>query len=147
MRCGAGEAAAVLLLVCLLVGAGVMVSVRSQATRTPCMHTSADTPHAPHPLPTHTRTCLCIRMAPRTHNINKHPRIPSRRMPAPAPSLPRPQMPMLEWLANNYKKFGCALEFVTNRSQEGSQFCKGFGGIGGVLRYSVSALWLCAVVL
>ncbi|KDD73040.1 eRF1 domain 3, partial [Helicosporidium sp. ATCC 50920] len=46
--------------------------------------------------------------------------------------------PLLEWLANNYKKFGCLLEFVTNRSQEGSQFCKGFGGIGGILRYAVN---------
>lgn len=44
---------------------------------------------------------------------------------------------MLEWLANNYKKFGCVLEFVTNKSQEGSQFCRGFGGIGGLLRYQV----------
>ena len=44
---------------------------------------------------------------------------------------------MLEWLANNYKKFGCNLEFVSNKSQEGSQFCRGFGGIGGLLRYSV----------
>ena len=26
---------------------------------------------------------------------------------------------------------------MTNRSQEGSQFCRGFGGIGGVLRYQV----------
>lgn len=48
------------------------------------------------------------------------------------------RQPLLEWLANNYKKFGCALEFVTNRSQEGSQFCRGFGGIGGVLRYQVN---------
>ena len=47
------------------------------------------------------------------------------------------KQPMLEWIANSYKKFGCALEFVTDRSQEGSQFCRGFGGIGGVLRYSV----------
>ncbi|BDA47758.1 Eukaryotic peptide chain release factor subunit 1-3 [Coccomyxa sp. Obi] len=47
------------------------------------------------------------------------------------------KMPLLEWLANNYKKFGCQLEFVTNKSQEGSQFCRGFGGIGGLLRYSV----------
>eukprot|EP01023_Acetabularia_acetabulum_P025180 TRINITY_DN24118_c0_g3_i1.p1 TRINITY_DN24118_c0_g3~~TRINITY_DN24118_c0_g3_i1.p1 ORF type:complete len:128 (-),score=33.59 TRINITY_DN24118_c0_g3_i1:312-695(-) len=47
------------------------------------------------------------------------------------------RMPMLEWLASNYKKFGCVLEFVTDRSQEGSQFCKGFGGIGGILRYQV----------
>ena len=44
---------------------------------------------------------------------------------------------LLEWLADNYKKFGCALEFITNKSQEGSQFCRGFGGIGGVLRYQV----------
>lgn len=48
------------------------------------------------------------------------------------------KQPLLEWLANEYKKFGCALEFVTNRSQEGSQFCRGFGGIGGVLRYQVN---------
>ena len=27
------------------------------------------------------------------------------------------KMPLLEWLANNYKKFGCQLEFVTNKSQ------------------------------
>jgi peptide chain release factor subunit 1 len=47
------------------------------------------------------------------------------------------KQPLLEWLANNYKKFGCALEFVTNKSQEGSQFCRGFGGIGGILRYQV----------
>ena len=40
---------------------------------------------------------------------------------------------LLEWLANEYKSFGCQLEFVTNRSQEGSQFCRGFGGIGGLL--------------
>jgi len=45
--------------------------------------------------------------------------------------------PLLEWFAEEYKKFGCTLEFVTNRSQEGSQFCRGFGGIGGVLRYQV----------
>lgn len=46
-------------------------------------------------------------------------------------------MPLLEWIANNYKKFGCAIEFVTNKSQEGAQFCKGFGGMGGLLRYRV----------
>ena len=48
------------------------------------------------------------------------------------------KQPLLEWLAANYKKFGCALEFVTNRSQEGSQFTRGFGGIGGILRYQVN---------
>lgn len=27
---------------------------------------------------------------------------------------------------------------MTDRSQEGMQFCKGFGGIGGILRYKVA---------
>ena len=49
----------------------------------------------------------------------------------------RDNTPLLEWLANNYRSFGTTLEFVTDRSQEGSQFCKGFGGIGGVLRWAV----------
>jgi len=47
------------------------------------------------------------------------------------------KLSLLEWFANNYKKFGANLEFITNRSQEGAQFCKGFGGIGGLLRYQV----------
>jgi len=46
-------------------------------------------------------------------------------------------MPLLEWFTANYKSFGADLQFVTDRSQEGSQFCKGFGGIGGMLRYQV----------
>ncbi|KAJ8662694.1 eukaryotic peptide chain release factor subunit 1 [Lichtheimia ornata] len=46
--------------------------------------------------------------------------------------------PLLEWFAENYKNFGTSLEFITNRSQEGSQFVKGFGGIGGILRYQVN---------
>ncbi|KAF4615093.1 hypothetical protein D9613_003282 [Agrocybe pediades] len=44
---------------------------------------------------------------------------------------------LLEWFAEKYKEFGATLEFVTNRSQEGAQFVKGFGGIGGLLRYKV----------
>lgn len=39
--------------------------------------------------------------------------------------------PLLEWLANNYKSFGATLEIITDKSQEGSQFVRGFGGIGG----------------
>lgn len=50
--------------------------------------------------------------------------------------------PLLEWLANNYTSFGTTLEFVTDKSQEGAQFCKGFGGIGGILRYRVDFLAL-----
>jgi peptide chain release factor subunit 1 len=43
----------------------------------------------------------------------------------------------VEWIVQNYKTFGAKLEFVTDRSQEGNQFCKGFGGIGGLMRYRV----------
>jgi peptide chain release factor subunit 1 len=46
--------------------------------------------------------------------------------------------PLLEWFTEKYKEFGAHLEFVTNKSQEGSQFVKGFGGIGGILRYKVA---------
>lgn len=44
---------------------------------------------------------------------------------------------LLEWFANKFKEFGAKLHFVTNKSQEGSQFCRGFGGIGGLLRYQL----------
>uniref|UniRef100_A0A2I3RXW8 Eukaryotic peptide chain release factor subunit 1 n=1 Tax=Pan troglodytes TaxID=9598 RepID=A0A2I3RXW8_PANTR len=46
-------------------------------------------------------------------------------------------MPLLKWFANNYKKVTATLEIVTYKSQEGSQFVKGFGRIGGLLRYQV----------
>ena len=44
---------------------------------------------------------------------------------------------LLEWFADSYKDFGANLEVVTDKSQEGAQFVKGFGGIGGLLRYKV----------
>jgi len=46
-------------------------------------------------------------------------------------------VPAVEWFAEHYKSFGATLEFVTDKSEEGSQFCKGFGGIGALLRYKV----------
>ena len=52
---------------------------------------------------------------------------------------------LLEWFADKYKEFGANLEFVTNRSQEGAQFVKGFGGIGGVLRYKIDLQTLTSV--
>lgn len=42
-----------------------------------------------------------------------------------------------EWLAENYVNFGASLNFITDKSSEGFQFVKGFGGIGGFLRYKV----------
>lgn len=47
------------------------------------------------------------------------------------------KMSLVEWFANNYMNFGAALEFVTDKSQEGAQFVRGFGGIGGLMRYPV----------
>jgi peptide chain release factor subunit 1 len=49
-------------------------------------------------------------------------------------------MQLIEWFANNYKSFGSTLEIITDKSQEGSQFCKGFGGVGGILRYRLDFL-------
>lgn len=48
------------------------------------------------------------------------------------------QESFLEWIAEKYKEFGANLEFVSDRSSEGNQFVKGFGGIGGILRYKVN---------
>lgn len=45
---------------------------------------------------------------------------------------------LLEWFGEKYKEFGVNMEFITNHSQEGAQFVKGFGGIGGLLRYKVN---------
>ena len=45
---------------------------------------------------------------------------------------------LVEWLTENYKKFGAQLEFITNKSTEGAQFVRGFGGIGGLLRYKLN---------
>jgi peptide chain release factor subunit 1 len=47
------------------------------------------------------------------------------------------QQPLAEWLCHNYTKFGARIEFITDKSQEGFQFVKGFGGIGGFLRYKI----------
>uniref|UniRef100_H2YID9 Eukaryotic peptide chain release factor subunit 1 n=1 Tax=Ciona savignyi TaxID=51511 RepID=H2YID9_CIOSA len=65
------------------------------------------------------------------HYVERSPDIKMRKMEM------TDSCPLLEWFANNYKKFGATLEIVTDRSQEGSQFVKGFGGIGGMLRYRI----------
>ena len=44
---------------------------------------------------------------------------------------------IVEWIAENYKNFGLNLEIVSDKTQEGNQFCKGFGGIGGILRWKI----------
>ena len=46
-------------------------------------------------------------------------------------------MTVTEWLLDNYKRYVTHLEIVTDKSSEGNQFVKGFGGIGGILRYKI----------
>lgn len=41
------------------------------------------------------------------------------------------QTPLLDWLADNYRSFGANLEIVTDKTPEGAQYVRGFGGIGG----------------
>lgn len=45
---------------------------------------------------------------------------------------------LLEYLAENYQKFGTELKLVTDNSDLGLQFRKGFSGIGGLLRYPIN---------
>ncbi|KAA0151985.1 hypothetical protein FNF27_05020 [Cafeteria roenbergensis] len=45
--------------------------------------------------------------------------------------------PFVEWMAENFKSFGARVEFITDRSAEGAQFVRGFGGIGGLMRWKV----------
>lgn len=49
---------------------------------------------------------------------------------------------VVDWLAMNYTKFGCQLELISDKSQEGTQFVRGFGGIGGILRYKMDVMSL-----
>lgn len=44
---------------------------------------------------------------------------------------------LADWICMNYKKYGINIEFITDKSADGFQFCKGFGGIGGFLRYKL----------
>ena len=46
-------------------------------------------------------------------------------------------IPFTEWIVENYNNFGTRLNFVSNMSQEGSQFTNGFGGVGALLRYQM----------
>jgi len=43
--------------------------------------------------------------------------------------------PLGDWLCVNYQHYGAKVELISDKTQEGYQFVKGFGGIGGTLRY------------
>jgi len=45
--------------------------------------------------------------------------------------------PLCDWLCVHYGSFGAKIELISDKTQEGFQFVKGFGGIGGLLRYKI----------
>ncbi|XP_057447147.1 eukaryotic peptide chain release factor subunit 1-3-like [Lotus japonicus] len=47
------------------------------------------------------------------------------------------KMLLVDWLSEEYQRYGCVLEFVTEKSQEGEQFCRSLDGIGGILQYKL----------
>ncbi len=70
------------------------------------------------------------------------------------------RVPLVEWFADNYKKHGAQLEFITDKSQEGNQFVKasccsrgvastksqrldGGGAFGVVVVVVVVVVWCC----
>lgn len=38
---------------------------------------------------------------------------------------------------DNYKNLVSKMEIITDKTSEGNQYVKGFGGIGGILRYKI----------
>lgn len=54
----------------------------------------------------------------------------------PSESQPSQQPLLLEWLVEEHSRHGCTLEIVTDKTQEGAQFCHGLGGVGALLRYA-----------
>ncbi len=45
---------------------------------------------------------------------------------------------LIDWLIANYSNYGMVLEIISDKTSEGTQFCNGFGGVGGFLRYQVN---------
>ncbi len=46
-------------------------------------------------------------------------------------------IPIIDWMAENYEEYNFDLIIISDKSEQGSQFVKGFGGIGGILRYAM----------
>ena len=44
---------------------------------------------------------------------------------------------LTDWLAENYHTFCNDIHLISDKSAEGTQFVKGFTGIGGILRYKI----------
>lgn len=44
---------------------------------------------------------------------------------------------LVDWLCENFRRFGCKVSIVSSRTSVGTQFASGFGGIGGILRWKI----------
>ncbi len=45
---------------------------------------------------------------------------------------------ILDWLINEYTRYGAKLELISDATSEGSQLCRGFGGLCAILRYPMT---------
>jgi len=50
-------------------------------------------------------------------------------------------VPLTEYFMDNYKNIVSKMEIITDKTSEGNQYVKGFGGIGGILRYKMDAIF------
>jgi peptide chain release factor subunit 1 len=44
---------------------------------------------------------------------------------------------LIDWIVDHYKELGCELQLVGSGSPEGTQFARGIGGIGALLRFPI----------
>jgi len=47
----------------------------------------------------------------------------------------RSNIPLLDWILEHYGDFGANIELISDQTDLGAQFVRGFGGIGGLMRY------------
>jgi len=45
------------------------------------------------------------------------------------------KMALLDWVLEHYGEFGAQIELISDQTNVGAQFVRGFGGLGGLLRY------------
>eukprot|EP01124_Arcella_intermedia_P013919 TRINITY_DN202_c0_g1_i2.p3 TRINITY_DN202_c0_g1~~TRINITY_DN202_c0_g1_i2.p3 ORF type:complete len:150 (+),score=44.43 TRINITY_DN202_c0_g1_i2:980-1429(+) len=43
----------------------------------------------------------------------------------------------VDWILEHYKEFGAKIELISDQTEVGSQFVRGFGGLGGFMRYDI----------
>lgn len=45
---------------------------------------------------------------------------------------------LVDWILNNYQSFGCEVVLISDQSTLGMQFLRGFGWLGGLLRWAIN---------